>query len=65
MRRILEVRKVPKVIIQAARFGEKIQPTPAAAEWYMVYDAETGEQHEGYDDEQEAIAYCEKYSSPD
>lgn len=63
MKRTFEVKEVPKVVVQAVRFGQRIQPVPANATWFVVEDTETGDRYSEHDLEDDAIAERDKLNA--
>lgn len=55
MKRLLEVKQVPKVVIQTVPFGHPLKPVPANEMWFVVEDA-GGNRYGEFDLESDAIA---------
>jgi len=62
MQRKFEVKRVPKVVVQGIRPGERPQPVPANQFWFVVEDDQEDRYGE-FDLEDEAIAECERLNN--
>lgn len=55
-----EVRKVPKVVVQGIKPGEKVSRGPINQYWFVVEHIKSGERYGEHDEEAEAIAERDK-----
>lgn len=62
MQRKFEVQRVPKVVVQGIRPGERPQPVPANQFWFVIED-DNGGRYGEFDAEADAIAECERLNN--